>query len=369
MTMLIQCRLGEIMRARGLSDKKLAKLAGVGRDVIRQLRENTFKGIRRKTLGKLCAALSLESLDELFCIRDADSLHPIRLHREVTIHLGANPLAALTRQSGPPDGHLFDPVYVGRWDLQTASEISAQLSNLEPGIRVNLVEHVRLDPVKEAVDRVLAAGNHVELGSPFANQFAEELVCRLHKVPPYSPDQRDAFAYGFQWDSSHQVDSSFGWQGMGTDFGIVSLRTGKLVARSTFVTQGQGEDCALIVTYRVFRAPRRRSFGLDDEFIVIAILGYSGCGTTAGARVAFDPAFARELYPPRTGEPLMRVVRCTYTRPPSASTHDNRRVETWELVPTDPDDVQATPAGATAAGNGRRRGPVSHSDTPAASTT
>jgi len=128
------------------------------------------------------------------------------------------------------------------------------------------------------------------------------------------------------------VSSSFGSPAENGDVGIVSVATGELVARRTLVTQGQGEDCALIIVERVFRPVARRAHGRNDENIIIVILGYSGIGTVAGAHVAISEEFARALYPERTGKPLMKVVSATYARPPGPSSDDNREVTEARLL-------------------------------------
>jgi hypothetical protein len=163
------------------------------------------------------------------------------------------------------------------------------------------------------------------------------------------------------WDSRRSsTASSFGWEGHGKEFGIADISTGKLVARCNIVAQGEGDDCALIVTYRIWQPPKQRRFGRDDERIIICILGFSGAGTYAAAKVATDPRYAAALYPSTSGAPLMRPVAAKYTRPATPSLQDKRRVIKQCLV--DPDTtatVSDAPAHADCA-------PLPPSDRPVA---
>jgi putative transcriptional regulator len=337
-SMRIVCRLAAIMRDRGMTAKQLSRMTGVSRETIARLCNNTFTRVRVDVLSRICAALGITSLDELFEVYQADVFFPIRLHKEVTFHVGSDSLA------GRADGELeggHARMSMGAWDFRAMKEVHEFLNHTVPGIRVHVEEHVRYDPaVSGKVTATLDEGNHIIFGSPLANEFAEELVCHTHRVPPYSPDRRGEFPYVFNWDRA--VRSSFGVRVAGQKFGIASTRTGKLLACHTRVASGQGEDAALIMTCRIWRSPVRRQYGRHDENIVIAILGYSGIGTYGGAKALTDPASSRELYPPRTGSavvrpgpPLMRVVSVAYTRAPGPSPHDNRHVRSTQLVAED----------------------------------
>jgi hypothetical protein len=140
------------------------------------------------------------------------------------------------------------------------------------------------------------------------------------------------------WGSQHSITSSFGWQGVGKQFGIASTRDQKLVAFRTTVKEGEGQDCALILVCRLLVPPARRSPGADKDRVIICILGHSGAGTFAGAQVATAPRLAAGLYPPQRSvshmrvAPHMRVVSATYTRAPSTSLRDNRVVTGAYLV-------------------------------------
>lgn len=373
----LYCRLREIMDERHLAVYQLAKLSGVGRDTIGALRKNNWHRVDREVLGKICGALEV-CLDELFDLREEDIWFAIRLHREVTIHLGSNSAAALVdSETGNGSPTAFYPQSIGAWDFRAFRVLTKHLAKLGRDITVRSEDHEGdvyqgFDPSRgDSVEELLGEGDHIIIGSPIANRLAEELVCRLFGVTPHTPSKRDAFPFGFVWDSRRSsTPSSFGWEGHGKEFGIADIATGKLVARGNIVAQGEGDDCALIVTYRIWQPPKQRRFGRDDERIIICILGFSGAGTYAAAKVATDPRYAAALYPPTSGAPLMRPVAATYTRPATASLQDNRRVVTQSLVEPDTTapasdtpadaDTTAPPPDRPAAGKGRPRPPARH---------
>jgi hypothetical protein len=321
------------------------------------LRTNNWTRVSRDVIGKICGALNI-TLDDLFVLVPVDIWAPIRLSREVTIHYGSRSVSELHRAPSVSGAPWFSRQYAGVWDMRSFFHIFEYLKERCPDVSVRFQEHPTgvergFDPsVREAVRQVFASGNHLVFGSPIANQFAEEVVCFAYGVPPYAPGQRDKFPYGFVWDSERgSITSSFGWQGDGAEFGIVSTRSGRQVASRTVVEQGEGQDCALILVQRMMQAPARRRHGADVERIVTVFLGHSGPGTLAAVQVATDQRFAVGLYPPERSKPHMRAVAAEYTRASVASQLDKRQVTEAHLV-EDPERIGVGPA-ADSAGAGR----------------
>lgn len=335
--MQVYCRLREIMRERPMTVEELHRMSGAGREAISALRGDKWMRVSRVALGKICGALNV-TLDELFALNPDDIWASIRLAGEVTIHYGSRSLPEMRTGAASSEDSIMAGQYVGVWDLRAFKWISEYLEQSGCGVRVSLREHVTgaergFDPsVRESAREIFENGNHIILGSPIANQHTEEVVCHAYGVPPYTPQKREAFPYGFVWSSRHAVISSFGWQGIGSQFGIMSNLTGELVAARTTVREGEGKDCALIVVYRFPVPPARRRHGSDKERVVICILGHSGAGTLAGAHVATDPRFAAALYPRERKVAQMRVVSATYTRAPTAALLDTRELRDAFLV-------------------------------------
>jgi DNA-binding Xre family transcriptional regulator len=321
------------MDRRGYTIDALRKAAGVGQDAIVALRRNSWKKVSRHTLEAICATLDID-LDELFERIPEDIWTPIKMSREVTIHHGSR---AFVETSDSMNGGASQVrQFVGVWDMRAMKLISEFLHRSCPDIRVRQEEHITgergFDPeVREAADRVFQAGNHVLIGSPIANGFVEKVVCHAYEATPGAAAMRDRFPYGFVWESGRNVRSSFGWENIGDESGIWSTRTGKLVARRTTVASGEGDDCALILVYRIPQPPARRSNG-DDERVIIAILGHSGVGTYAATELATDAGRCAGLYPPERRKPLMRVVSAKYSCCPVTPPRDNREVIHQELV-------------------------------------
>jgi DNA-binding Xre family transcriptional regulator len=355
----VHCYLKELMARHNITVDELHEQARIGRETISQLRGNSFQGVSTKAIARLSGALGV-TVGELFEVLPEDIWLPIRLTKEVTIHFG---IRAFTE---PRPAHcnngeaVISRQFLGSWDFRAFKWISEYLMGLNLDIRIHFEEHITgagrgIDPaVRTSAQRVFEGGNHIVIGSQIANQFTEEVVCHAYGVPPYNPQMRSTFPYGFEWDHWRQVRSSFGWQGQGKQFGIAALPSNKLVAPCVVVPSGEGSDGALILVYRVFKAPTQREVGDDDECVVICLLGYSGPGTLAAARLATDPEHAAGLYPPARKVPRMRAVACKYFRQASAFGEDCREVTEVSLI-AEPKQAAATPKGTTA-GRKRRRG-------------
>ncbi len=353
----VHCYLKELMAQRGMTVDDLHAQARIDRGTISQLRLNSFKGVGAKTIERLCGALGVP-IGELFEVLPEDIWLPIRLTKEVTIHFGLRAFTEPRPADRGANEAIISRQFLGSWDFRAFKWISEYLMRLN--IRIRFEEHITgvgrgIDPaVRASAQRIFEGGNHIVIGSQIANQFTEEVVCHAYGVPPYNPQMRSAFPYGFEWDHWRGVRSSFGWQAHGKQYGIAELPSNKVVAPCTIVPCGEGSDGALILVYRVFRAPSQRAVGDDDERVVICLLGYSGPGTLAAAQLATDPEYAAGLYPPARKTPRMRAVACKYFREAGALTQDSREVTEVSLLP-EPKQA-ATAMKGTAAIRKRRRG-------------
>lgn len=350
--MRLRCLLTDIMRARGMRVSQLSELSGVCKSALSALRTDESQRFDRDVIERVCTALDVGP-GELFELVREDIWAPIRVSKEVTIHYGSRSFPDNLTPNG--DDFIWPRQYIGVWDERTIDLIRDHLRRLSPDILIRYQEHSvgarAFDPsLRQAAREVFQKGSHIVVGSPIANQHSEEVTCEAFGASPYSPEERSKFPYAFVWHSSQSIRSSFGWQGLGNEFGIVSTATGKMVARRTLVRDGEGEDCALILTQRIWQPRVRREQGpADDERIVIALLGYSGAGTAAAARTATDDRFAAALYPRQAGVPCMHVVSARYTSTPVQPPRDTREVTHWELV-----EEPASPARDDAR---KRRGP------------
>ncbi|RAV19511.1 helix-turn-helix domain-containing protein [Paenibacillus contaminans] len=70
--MRIRCRLGDIMKQRGLSNKDVVELTGVSRNTITSLAANATKRIDYDTLEGLCRGLGVFPGDLIEYIPDND---------------------------------------------------------------------------------------------------------------------------------------------------------------------------------------------------------------------------------------------------------------------------------------------------------
>ncbi|MBY3623614.1 helix-turn-helix transcriptional regulator [Acinetobacter sp. CUI P1] len=68
--MEIRCRLGDIMKERGLTNKEVVELTGVSRNTITSLAGNATKRIDYDTLAGLCKGLQVTPGDLLEYVED-----------------------------------------------------------------------------------------------------------------------------------------------------------------------------------------------------------------------------------------------------------------------------------------------------------
>jgi putative transcriptional regulator len=305
----IVCRLEEIMRERRLTQKDLHELSGVDPKSIKRLCEGTWTAVEQQTIGKLCAALQIE-LHELLQAVPADIWYPIRRSGKVTVHVGSTSLESAKAKVA---GAMLDRQGIGTWDVRALFHVYDYL-NRSPGRGVvfTFQEHVDVlhDPAR--VEKLYGDGCHLILGSPIVNPIAEDVVCRGFRVPARSRERHAGLPFRFLWDRNHA--SSFGGaEDPSTELGIVRHGHSTLVARRTVVGRGEeGEDCGLIFTYRsnpIEGAPE------DDDRIIVAIMGHSGCGTWAGTMLACREPDASALYPQQRTLGVLRAFTATYSRP------------------------------------------------------
>lgn len=331
--MLMYCHLDEIMHELGLENADVQKRCGLTRKQVGSFRQNDFKRIDRELIPKLVLGLEVP-FERLFSIYEADPWYPVRKHRQLTVHLGCDtyPIG----HEAPTDG-AFGRYSYGAWDVNTWFEGQAFLNEFKGKITVDFREHDRgADPERDKrliSDVFEKGGDHLIIGSPIANRFTEFVVSKMYKVSPFTESAHSDFPMNFVWDSKVPTPSSFGYQGEGNTFGIISTKTSRFAAERTFVAQGEGLDCALIVVLRVLSSKAERDrFGSNDERVIICLIGHSGLGTQAALRVLKDRRHAGALWPPARQAPLMRVVSARYSRDPGSNGRDNRVLTGWELA-------------------------------------
>ena len=223
------CHLAEIMERGNLTIEDVCRLCKVHRSVVVSLRLNSFQKISRSVLVRICKGLDV-SLDELFSMYDEDPLFPVRMHRQLTIHVGCNTFKGGGNGPGAIGRH-----YYSSWDVNASIELRDTVDRSE-GSKVSVAYHghdLGIDTDERAIDRAFDGGDHVILGSPVSNRFTEYVVCRMFGVPPFTATERKRFPANFVLDSAHSVPSSLCYQGQGKQFGIMSTETGRMIAEHT----------------------------------------------------------------------------------------------------------------------------------------
>jgi putative transcriptional regulator len=335
---VICCRLAELMSERGLNQWDLHVKSSVSRDRIRALAEGDFQLIHRDTILALCDALECET-GELFVVVEKDAWRSARLAKELTIHVGSSSFP-VSPPTGAPDGEavILDRQFCAARDLAAYQRIAEYFYRTGTGIRIRLVEHAMdrcgggAPDLWHVVDRMFAAGNHVVIGSPLANPATELVLCRMFGIRPYTVSERGSFPYGFAFEPGRRVRSSFAWQSQGNEIGILSIATGKMVARRTIVPRGAfGEDCSLLALYRIFDPPERRTAPGNDSRTIVVIAGHGSLGSEAGAIVATGQD-AATIFPARFEKPEVFVVAADYHRPPGSGGADDSVIQAARLI-------------------------------------
>lgn len=314
------CNLFQIMTERRLTIEGLARLARIGPDPITALRRNDWHAVSRRTIERLCAALGI-GMGELFTLVRRDLWYPVHASHEVTIHLGSTRLPDSSAVSAPlsagqAEQHTRE--YISAHDHRAFRQIIHHLTSFPAGLELRIKEHgadrdVYAANSPRSLDELFPTGNHVVIGSPLSNSFAEAVVAATYAARPYLADDRSHFPYGFVWSPHRTVASAFGWAGTARDVGIASTSSGELVAQRTSpAADGVGHDCAMIVVTTLFKPVSRRRFANDDTRTIIFVGGHGALGTEAGARIATDREFAARLSPPKNAAPRMGVVSTTY---------------------------------------------------------
>jgi hypothetical protein len=246
----------------------------------------------------------------------------------VTIHVGSNPLR--DAPPGATDNAMLDRLSIGAWDFRACSLLQEHISKLGD-VHVRFEEHVA-GTVPE-ID--FYETNHIFLGSTQVNQAVEDAVCwAFGGLPTVTPRSDGKIPYSFVWSTNGRRPrpSSLGWTTDGDEIGIAESATRKLVARYVFAQHGEGHDCAMIMAHRIRPLRKQDRIDEDDERLLIAILGYSGPGTYAGASAAVHEETSRLLYPPECNKPMVRVVQALTHRPGTDDGRDDRKVSTWALL-------------------------------------
>ncbi|WP_054949193.1 helix-turn-helix domain-containing protein [Numidum massiliense] len=68
--MTVRCKLGEIMKARGLTNKDVVRLCGVSRNTVTSLAANATKRIDYDTIDGLCRGLNVTPADLIEYVPD-----------------------------------------------------------------------------------------------------------------------------------------------------------------------------------------------------------------------------------------------------------------------------------------------------------
>jgi DNA-binding Xre family transcriptional regulator len=333
---IIVCRLKEIMDERQLTGKRLSQMTGVSEDKITNLRLQRWQNVSRRVLERLAAALNV-GVHHLFVTQPADVWFPIRRHQKVTVHLGSTSSRVLEGRREPIDTSgaedAIDRQFIGVWDHRAFAHVYNHLAKTSVGsVHYEFEEH-EIGEARAPSDVYWKRSNHIVIGSPIVNPSAEHAVSFATKIPARTPARASEFPFNFRWQVTRETVSSFGARSDASPLGITATQSQEVVAERTVVAQGSGSDCGLIMTYRFSPPEKERRLGDEnDDYIVIVIMGHSGCGTLASAQLLCREGEAKALYPVERERAAFGVCTATYSREYSHLAHDNRIITSFALV-------------------------------------
>jgi len=333
----LNCNLKRLIEEGDVSTcGELAEKLGVSRGAIENLVNGKAKSISFELAGAICEHFGV-TMDALLEVPKNDLWATVRRVGRVVIHLASRSFERDPGEEQEKDSErTVDREYLGTWDVLAKNALIEHIRGL--GNYIEIREEIHADQGGNGGvldgDRLVSVCDgavHFLVGSPAASYHTEEIVSAMYGVPPRTPGVNGSFPYDFVWGPHRDVRSSFAWETTDDLCGIIDPNTTDMVAERTFVGEegGVGLDCGLIVTYRVSKARTPDGYG---EGLVIGLLGLSGPGTMAAARVATRAIDAPKLYPDNTDSPAMRVVQAQYTRPEEKTRRDNRQLKTCKLV-------------------------------------
>lgn len=360
MELMLCLRLREILRERGWRLSQLARETGLNEDRLRDLLHDRWARLERGELTRLIQVLDVPP-SELFEVWRRDVFFGARRSGGLTIHVSSQSVGH-SQEDARAQGRL-DGLFVSLWDARAADCVYWYARSL--GISVRFCYHAPLGSgqttPERTVEELFPEGSHVVVGSPLAFDLSERTASLIHRVPPFDCRSLDRFEFNFVWARHRPQKSSFGFTSVGDEMppGVFSVRRRKLVARRTAAEGGQGEDCGLIVTFRIPATPREwKKTGIRRERCIVILAGHGGPGTLGCAHAVTDERLTPEFYPPQGWIPWMRAVRATVWRNPPrlAEGFDNRQLCSVDLVDSSGEGLIAASLVRREVGGGRTEG-------------
>lgn len=359
---LIHYKIDELRIRLGLTWEDFAFRTGLKKRALMRISAGGLYYIPIRSLIIIARTCGVRSFNELIEIRTSHLLGNLapKLQkiepRRVVFHVSSTMQERVRGSTGSPrEGAGINRERCGVWDIRATAymmrEMFRQFRYIEPDL-IDTGSDADARRIEEDARNLLKRLGQEQIlrvivGSPLASGISEGTVALAFGQTPFvsTDESRAAFPYTVQWTPECATDSAFGRVvDDPSQAGIVDTRTGELVARFELVGDGDGEDCALIMTLR-FLDPTDPT---RDGGVLLVLLGYGGPATFVAARIAVDPDYAHELYPPEPGVPLMRAVRVTYKRQVRVpgDMRDTRIVTGFSLVPLSTSDDSSEVAAA-----------------------
>jgi hypothetical protein len=308
-----------LLESRGINQAELGRRAGLRDERVSRLVRNGWMEIKREEIGRLLKVLRATP-EELFEIHEPNVFFGARWDGPLQIHVSARRQVSHERGAARSNRRRTAkaPLAFNSRDIEALKLIQDRTREL--GIDSEFVMHT---PDTMRVARPLDlfdSRSHVIIGSNKTGGLSEYAVARMYDAPAFDELFLKRFPFNFSWGADRSFESSFGFDGAKRNLpeGIYSTREKKIVATRTHKHGGLGEDCGLIVVFRVESPSGDDPRGIRRERCVTVLAGHGRHGTLGCARLLVDPDHEARLYPEKAERAKMFAVQVKYFRQPES---------------------------------------------------
>jgi DNA-binding Xre family transcriptional regulator len=317
--MVIRLRLRELLESRSINQAELGRRAGMREERVSRLVRNGWMEIKRDEIGRLLKVLRATP-EELFEVHEPNVFFGARWDGPLQIHVSARRMVPHERSAVRPHRKRAAraPLGFNSRDIEALKLIQDRTRKL--GIASEFVMHTP-DTTRAARPMDLFdSGSHVIIGSNMTGELSEYAVAHMYGAPAFDELYLKRFPFNFSWGANRSFESSFGFDGPARNLpeGIYSTREKKIVATRTHKLGGLGEDCGLIIVYRVESPSGDDPRGVRRERCLTVLAGHGRHGTLGCARLLVDPEHEARLYPEKERKAKMFAVQVEYFRQPES---------------------------------------------------
>ncbi len=317
--MRLVSHVARAIRKSGRNTIEFARESGIARSTLEKLIGGHFREIRRDTIERLAARLSITDITELFTLQhdELEFISSFSARKSVTFIFGTHDVVHSPDQSDRSTAQLRTTLDL--WDFRAQSDFLSFLRRHVPDIRDEMLcfsKQAFGEAERQQVLDLMKTRNVVIVGSPKVNPVAEEALCALYRGGLRSKKGNLGGPRLRLAEDKRLHKSILGVDGF-DKMGVADVEKNKVIAQADFKGSGvESLDAGILfVAYR--------PLGTTEEVTTILAAGISGCGTYGAMKSLIDdPPDEPSMKP---GAIVERAVQTTYTKP-TDSLRDDRQV-------------------------------------------